>query len=85
MGTKYGEFAIAERIRVSPVMYIAIPGTLRIKLAVDPRHKPRKPSEAAISLATLMTETRLEILGVNEHVAVLSMVMLYLERKGSSF
>ena len=53
---KYGEFAIAKRTRESPVMYIAIPGTFRIRLAVDPRHKPKKPLEATISLATRMTE-----------------------------
>ena len=53
---KYGEFAIAKRTRESPVMYIAIPGTFRIRLAVDPRHKPKKPSEATIPLATRMTE-----------------------------
>jgi hypothetical protein len=61
---KYGEFAIAKRTRESPVMYIAIPGTFRIRLAVDPRHKPRKPSEAIISLATRMTEARFAILDV---------------------
>ena len=53
---KYGEFAIVTRTRESPVMYIAIPGTFRIRLAVDPRHKPKKPSEATIPLATRMTE-----------------------------
>jgi len=55
---KYGEFAIAKRTRESPVMYIAIPGTFRIRLAVDPRHKPKMPSEATIPLATLVTEGR---------------------------
>lgn len=59
---KYEEFAIAKRTRESPVMYIAIPGTFRIRLAVEPRHKPRKPSETIISLATRMTEVRLYIL-----------------------
>jgi len=59
---KYGDFAIPERIRESPVMYNAIPGTFRIRLAVDPRHKPKKPSEATIPLATRMTETRFRIL-----------------------
>ena len=59
---KYGEFAIAKRTRESPVMYIAIPGTFRIRLAVDPRHKPKKPSEATISLATRVTEVRLGVL-----------------------
>ena len=55
---KYGEFAIEKRTRESPAMYIAIPGTFRIRLAVDPRHKPRKPSETTISLATRATEVR---------------------------
>lgn len=55
---KYGEFAIAKRTRESPAMYIAIPGTFRIRLAVDPRHKPRKPSETIISLATRAIEVR---------------------------
>lgn len=55
---KYGEFAIAKRTRESPVMYIAIPGTLRIRLAVEPRHKPKKPSEAIIFLVTRITEAR---------------------------
>jgi len=59
---KYGEFAIAKRTRESPVMYIAIPGTFRIRLAVEPRHKPKKPSEAAIPLATRTTEARFWIL-----------------------
>ena len=59
---KYGEFAIAERTRESPVMYIAIPGTFRIKLAVDPHHKPNKPSEATIPLATRMAEARFGML-----------------------
>ena len=40
-------------------MYIAIPGTFRTRLAVDPRHKPKKPSEATISLATRTMEARL--------------------------
>jgi len=61
---KYGEFAIAKRTRESPVMYIAIPGTFRIRLAVDPRHKPKKPSEATIPLATRMTEGRFGVLDV---------------------
>ena len=59
---KYGEFAIAKRTRERPVMYIAIPGTFRIRLAVDPRHKPKKPSEATISLVTRITEARLGVL-----------------------
>jgi len=59
---KYGEFAITKRTRESPVMYIAIPGTFRIRLAVDPRHKPKKPSEATTSLATRITEVRLRSL-----------------------
>lgn len=61
---KYGEFAIAERTRESPVMYIAIPGTFLIRLAVDPRHKPKKPSEATIPLATRATEARLDIVSL---------------------
>ena len=56
---KCGEFAIAKRTRERPVMYIAIPGTFRIRLAVDPRHKPKKPSEVTIPLATCITEARL--------------------------
>jgi len=59
---KYGEFAIAKRTRESPVMYIAIPGTFRIRLAADPRHRPKKPSEATIPLATCTTEARFGIL-----------------------
>ena len=43
-------------------MYIPNPGTVRITLAVDPRHSPRRPSEATIPLATRMTETRPETL-----------------------
>ena len=39
-------------------MYIAIPGTFRIRLAVDPRHKPKKPSEATIPFAMCITEAR---------------------------
>ena len=58
MAEKYDDFAIAKRTRESPVMYIAIPGTFRIRLAVDPRHKPRKPSDATISLATRIMDTR---------------------------
>ena len=59
---KYGEFAIVERTRESPAMYIAIPGTFRIKLAVDPRHKPKKPSEVTIPPATRTTEVLFEML-----------------------
>ena len=65
---KYGEFIIAKRTRESPVMYIAIPGTFRIRLAVDPRHKPKKPSEATISLVTRIREARLGVLFCCEHV-----------------
>ena len=57
---KYGEFAMAKRTRESAVMYIAIPGTFRIRLAVDPLHKPLKPSEATIPLATRTAEVLLE-------------------------
>ena len=67
---KYGEFAIANRTRESPVMYIAIPGTFRIRLAVDPRHKPKKPSEATIPLATCMTEVRFRILDAVSQLGV---------------
>ena len=61
---KYGEFAIPERTRESPVMYIAIPGTFRIRLAVDPRHRPQKPSETMILLATPVTEARFGTLDI---------------------
>lgn len=82
---KYGEFAIAKRTRESPVMYIAIPGTFRIKLAADPRHKPKKPSEATISLATRVTEARLEILFRRKRIVGFSMARPHLERIESSF
>ena len=59
---KYGVFAMEERTRESAVMYIAIPGTFRIKLAADPRHKPKKPSEATTPFATRITDGRLEAL-----------------------
>jgi len=32
---------------------------LRIRLGVDPRHNPRRPSEATIPLETLITDTRI--------------------------
>ena len=54
---KVREFAIARRIRESRVMYIAIPGIYRIRLAVDSCHNPRRPSEVTIPLATHITDT----------------------------